>query len=286
MKRHWLGGLLLLVTTAIGAISFLYPFFLPQPEQNIPLSEVRSGETPLMYTLLLMVCLAVLLFDVQGQVADSKTIALLGILVSINSALRFIEVAVPGPGGFSPVFVLIILTGYVFGGRFGFLMGALTLLVSAIVTGGVGPWLPSQMFVAGWAGMSAPACLWLARRFGLEGQRGEVALLAVFGAFWGLLYGAIMNLWSWPFIAGPAEQYWAPGAGWSETVRRYLVYYLVTSLAWDSGRALGNFLLIALVGAPILRSLRRFRQRMTFSYHPLAAPASQPALEKGMQGEP
>ena len=33
-------------------------------------------------------------------------------------------------------------------------MGALTLFTSAIITGGVGPWLPGQMFVAGWVGMS------------------------------------------------------------------------------------------------------------------------------------
>jgi len=281
MKNRLLGFALYLVCTAIGLVSFLYPFFLPQLAQNVALSQVRAGETPLMYTLLLVLCLAVLLFDVQGQVVDSKLVALLGILISINAALRFVEVAVPGPGGFSPIFFLILLTGYVFGGRFGFIMGALTLLVSAIVTGGVGPWLPSQMFVAGWVGMSAPLCLGLARLLRLEGRRGEVLLLAAFGALWGLLYGAIMNLWSWPFIAGPAGQSWAPGAGAAQAGRRYAVYYLLTSFAWDCGCALGNVLLILLAGAPPLRALRRFKQRLSFTYRPLAqapqAPAPQPA---------
>ena len=65
-------------------------------------------------------------------------------LVAVNATLRFLEVALPGPGGFSPIFPLIVLAGYVFGGRFGFLMGALTLLVSAIVTGASGPGCPTR----------------------------------------------------------------------------------------------------------------------------------------------
>lgn len=283
MKNRVSGTLLYLVITLIGLISFLYPFFLPELDQNVALSQVRSSEIPLMYTLLLVICLAVLLFDIQGQMADNKQIALLGILVSINAALRFIEVAVPGPGGFSPVFFLILLTGYVFGGRFGFVMGALTLLVSAIVTGGLGPWLPSQMFTAGWVGMSAPACLGLARLLRLENRKGEVFLLAAFGAFWGLMYGAIMNLWSWPYIAGPADQYWTPGVGAGATLQRYAAFYMVTSLAWDIGRAFGNIFLILLAGAPALRALRRFKFRLGFTYTPLASQASvipvNPALE-------
>ena len=96
-----------------------------------------------------------LVLEAQGRAMNAKLIALLGMLIAVNSALRFAETALPGPGGFTPVFMLIILTGYVFGARVGFLMGALSLLASAFVTGGVGPWLPYQMFTAGWMGMSA-----------------------------------------------------------------------------------------------------------------------------------
>ena len=57
--------------------------------------------------------------------------------------------------------------------------------------------------------------------------------MACFGALWGFLFGALMNLWSWPFIAGPAGQSWAAGIGLAETLRRYAAFYLLTSLAWD-----------------------------------------------------
>lgn len=264
------------ITTALGVFSLLYPLLLPSVIQNTPIGQARAGETPLTLTLLLGLCLLVLLYEVQGQDTDTKLIALLGVLVAINAALRFLEVAIPGPGGFSPIFFLVVLTGYVFGGRFGFLLGVLTLFVSAIITGGVGPWLPGQMFAAGWVGMSAPLCRTLARWFRVGGRKGEIFILAAFGAVWGLVYGLVMNLWSWPFIAGPAGQYWSPGLGWLEILRSYMSYYLVSSLVWDVARSIGNVLLILSFGAPTLRALRRFKRRFSFHWEKARIPLSSP----------
>jgi energy-coupling factor transport system substrate-specific component len=147
-------------------------------------------------------------------------------------------------------------------------LGVLTLLVSAILTGGVGPWLPYQMFAAGWVGLSAPLCRPLAAALGGRGSKGEIAVLAVFGGYWGLLYGAIMNIWFWPYAMGPAQMYWQPGIGPWETLQRYLVFYAITSLAWDLARMAGNMLLIALGAAAVLRVLRRFQARFAFTYAP------------------
>src|SRR5512136_1859611 len=156
MKSRLFSLAIYLTATISGIMVLLYPFFLPAVQQQEGFGAMRTGEMPLMMTFLLGLCLVALLFEAQGPMVNTKLVALLGILVAINSALRFIETAIPGPGGFTPIFFLIILVGYVFGGRVGFLMGALTLLVSALVTGGVGPWLPAQMFTAGWVGMSTP----------------------------------------------------------------------------------------------------------------------------------
>lgn len=260
------------ISTALGVFSLIYPFVLPSVIRSTPIGQARVGDLPLTLTLLLGLCLLVLLYEVQGQDTNTKLIALLGVLVAINAALRFLEVAIPGPGGFSPIFFLIVLTGYVFDGRFGFLLGVLTLFVSAIITGGVGPWLPGQMFAAGWVGMSAPLCRPLVRWFRVTGRKGEAFILATFGALWGLVFGIIMNLWSWPFISGPAGQYWSPDLSWVETLQSYVSYYLVTSLVWDVARASGNVLLILSFGVPTLRALRRFRRRFSFDYHPSRIP--------------
>ena len=279
-----------LTASISGLLVLLYPFFLPAVSQQTGFGTLREGEMPVMMTVLLGLCLLVLLFEAQGPIVNTKLIALLGILVAINSALRFVETAIPGPGGFSPIFFLIILVGYIFGGRVGFLMGALTLLVSALVTGGVGPWLPAQMFTAGWVGLSTPILRLLTRAVTKKTARQteppantEILVLAGFGLLWGFLYGAVMNLWQWPFIAGPQNQSFTAGLGLLATLQRYLAFYLVTSLVWDAVAAVGNVLLLLALGKPALRALRRFRRRFEFSYS-VGEDAKSVIPEKGASG--
>jgi len=171
--------------------------------------------------------------------------------------LRF----VPGPAGFSALFFLPIMAGYVFGAQFGFLAGMTSLLASALLSGSVGPWLPYQMFATGWVGAAAGLLPRTARP-----QRREVWLLAVAGLLLGIIYGVVMNLWFWPFVFRPdqAGRYWQPGVGVGETLRRYAVFYATTSLVWDLWRGIGNAILILLFGGPVLRLLRRYQQRFHF----------------------
>jgi energy-coupling factor transport system substrate-specific component len=162
------------------------------------------------------------------------------------------------------MFFLPILCGYVFGANFGFLLGALSMLVSGIITSGVGPWLPFQMFAAGWMGLVSG---WLPRLPGR--QRLEVLLLTAWGTVSGLLFGLVMNLWFWPYLSGAQTasglaSNWQPGVGLLQTFLRYGLFYLTTSLWWDIGRAAGNLLFLLLLGAPVLRLLRRFQQRFQF----------------------
>ncbi|MEJ7901658.1 MAG: ECF transporter S component, partial [Thermomicrobiales bacterium] len=194
----------------------------------------------------------------EGGVSRSRSVALLGVLVAVDATLRL----VPSILGASTIFLLIILVGVVFGSAFGFQMGVLTLLFSALITGGIGPWLPFQMLGAGWVGLSAG---WLPNRGPMPVR---IAAIALFGALWGFLFGALMNLWFWPFAApgvgADAGLYWSPELGPGETVVRYLRFYAVTSLGFDVARAVGNIVLVFLFGAPILRLLERYRSRFTW----------------------
>ncbi len=270
--RRVIGGLIYGLSGAIGVLSFIYPFFTPTTSVAHH-GFAHSQVAPLVTTALVGLSVVALLVELQGRTLNAKTVTLLGILVAITSVLRFIEVAIPTPGGFSPIFAPIIISGYVFGARFGFLMGTFTLLVSALVTGSVGPWLPYQMFTAGWAGLTA-GWLKISNLQSLISTPGdsrlEIALLSIFAFAWGLLYGAIMNIYFWPFATGPAEQTWTPGIGLGETLAHYATFYVVTSLGWDLVRAGGNVALILLLGAPMVRILDRFRRRFHFEVHSYA----------------
>jgi energy-coupling factor transport system substrate-specific component len=254
MKRG-LTVMIYVLSAVIGVAAFAYPFVLPQTALAY---QAHTADAPLLTTFLIVISLAVLLVEVQGQAVSAKVVAALGVLVAVTAVLRFIEVVFPIVGGFSPIFAPIILAGYVFGARFGFLMGTLSLLASALVTGGVGPWLPYQMFAAGWVGMSAG---WLPHP---RSQRLQISLLAGWGLLWGLLFGVIINLYFWPFVVDSSATSWQPGGTVWEGIGRYAAFYAATSLVWDLGRAMGNVLLILALGMPTVRALARFRDRFQF----------------------
>ena len=237
------GGATLALICLLGAAAFLYPFFLSGPELA-GADAARGADAPLIFAALGPALLALLLAELGAGQLNARTVAVLGVLTALNAALRLPA----GPGDAPTFFFLVILAGYVYGGRFGFLLGALSLFVSALLTGGVGPWMPFQMFVMGWMGLASGGLGRLARARA-PGSRRELALLAAWG-----------YLWSWPFAPGDAL-HWQPGLGLPETLRRYWAFYALTSLAWDSLRALGNLALILALGRLVLKELRRFQAR-------------------------
>src|SRR5947207_10142250 len=189
-----LSGVILALTTLLGVWAFVYPFFVPPSATGEAGSH--AADAPLVLLLVVGLCLLAIVADLETRTIDSKTVALLGVLIATNSLLRPFQ----GPGGFSAFLVLPVLCGYVFGGLFGFLLGALSVAVSAIFTGGVGPWMPFQMLAVGWVGLLSAG---LPRNVLSSAAHGKAEkwLLAAWGAVIGLLFGAVLNLWFWPYIA-------------------------------------------------------------------------------------
>jgi energy-coupling factor transport system substrate-specific component len=181
---------------------------------------------------------------------------MLGVLSAIGAALRPLGA---GTAGIELVFFLLVLGGRVFGPGFGFALGCTTLFASALITGGVGPWMPYQMFGCAFVGLVAgllpPA----------SGRR-EVLMLAAYGALAGYLFGFMLNLSFWPFTVDPHSTLaYLPGASLAVNVHRYLIFDATTSLGWDTGRAVTNFVCILVVGPAVLATLRRAARRAAFS---------------------
>jgi len=244
-------GVLLVVASLLGLVAFTWPLFVdPVGEENL----AHSGDAPWIFLALLPLLFAVVVAELSEGSLDAKAVALLGVLAACGAALRLPG----GVTGFEPMFFVFIPAGRVFGRGFGFVLGALTMFASALLTGGVGPWLPFQMFGAAWVGFLA-GCLPAAR------GRGEVVMLAVYGFVAGLAYGLLLNMWFWPYGASAgSELSFLPGAGLTENLRRFWGFHLATSLGWDLPRAAMNAVLVLVLGAPVLAALRRIARKAAF----------------------
>jgi energy-coupling factor transport system substrate-specific component len=243
---------------------FAWPFLVPGGAPDAPALALS-----------LAAVLGLLLIELGARRLDARRLALLAVLAAIDSGLRL--AVVTGIGGFSPIFFLVLCAGFVFGPSYGFLVGADSILVSALGEGGIGPWLPYQIFATGWVGVWA-GWAGLARRWRLAGESGRRAeapggaaspgaalLLAVIGLFSGWAFGALMDVQTWVAgYGGNPTLGWSPGLPLSTALLHFARFYLATSLAYDSFRAVGNLLMVLLLGPPVLAALSRLRSRLSF----------------------
>jgi energy-coupling factor transport system substrate-specific component len=233
----------------LGFVAFSWPFVVAP-------GTFSSTETPpLMFGALLALVLMVVFAEVADGGIDAKALAMLGVLAAVNAALRPLGA---GTAGVETVFFVLVLAGRVYGAGFGFALGCSSLFASALLTAGVGPWLPYQMFGCAWVGMFAGL---------LPPLRGkaEVAMLAVYGAVSGYFFGFMVNLSFWPFSLDPSSSIaYRPGLSFLEQWHRYLLFDASTSLGWDTGRAVTNVLAIVIAGPAALAAFRRAARRANF----------------------
>jgi energy-coupling factor transport system substrate-specific component len=234
----------------LGFVAFLWPFVLPPGRLG------ASYTPPLMFGALLLLVLAVVFAEIADGGIDAKALAMLGVLSAISAALRPLGA---GTAGLETVFFILVLAGRVFGPGFGFALGCTSLFTSALLTGGMGPWLPYQMFCCAWVGLFA-GLLPPAR------GRAEILLLAAYGGLAGYFFGFMLNLSFWPFAVDPNSSIaYHPGLSFTAQWHRYLLFDATTSLGWDTGRAITNTICILLAGPAILTVLRRAARRATFT---------------------
>lgn len=251
----------ILATSLVGVVAFGWPL-IATPEST---AIAHASDAPWIFAIVIPLLLAVVLAQFTDRGMDAKAIALLGVLSAVVSALRPLG---GGTAGLEPIWVILVLGGRALGPGFGFALGAVSLFSSALLTGGVGPWLPFQMLGAAWVGLGA----------GLLPQvrgKAELGLLALYGAVASFAYGLLLNLWFWPFTAGlPAAIAFVPGAPIGENLFAWLRFTVLTSLGYDIPRAILTVTLILIAGPVVLTALRRVSRKAAFDAAPVFEPAS------------
>jgi energy-coupling factor transport system substrate-specific component len=218
----------LLVIIGLGTAAFTAPVLSPSPLdilQNWGLTSV----------ILVALTIGAFFFEFEGSAIGSKEIAIVGILSTVSAVIRIPFAAIPSV---QPCTYLIICSGYVYGPLAGFMVGAMTALVSNLFLG-QGPWTIYQMFAWGMAGVSAS---YLKRL-----NPGRRQLMA-FGVLWGYLFGVVVNIWFWTSFIYPL------------TPRTFIVSQL-NSLWFDTAHAVANAIFLGLLGKKTIAILERFHKK-------------------------
>jgi energy-coupling factor transport system substrate-specific component len=250
--------LVLVATSVVGAGIFVWPFLGGGPAGTLPATALGLGTAA-----------ALTAAEVVARHLDARRLALLAGLAALDAGAR--AALVTGIGGFSPIFLLVLCGGYVFGASYGFILGALSLLVSALVTGGLGPWIPYQLFAVGWVG--AVAGLVGRGRRGRPAWR-DVVVLGVTGVVTGYAFGAAMDVWDWTYFQVSAGLGYHPGMPLGLALSHFGRFYIATSIVYDTFRAVGNAVMVAALGLPVLTALARLRARFDVEVVPVAEPAA------------
>ena len=254
---------------AVASIAGLMMFVWPLLVQVDPQGRQHGADAPFVFVGILPVVIVVVLAEITEGGMDAKALAMLGVLSAVNAALRPLGA---GTAGIEVVFFVLVLAGRVFGPGFGFALGCTSLFASALLTAGVGPWLPFQMLCSAWIGMGAGL---LPSR--VRGRR-EIAMLAAYGVVVAYLFGFLMNLWFWPFVTNAEVPYhdgaisYVAGDAVLANLHRFVVFTVLTStLGWDTGRAITNAVAIVVVGPALLATFRRASRKASYGIRPTFA---------------
>jgi energy-coupling factor transport system substrate-specific component len=204
-------------------------------------SAVASGDSSaiaLLTTVLALLLVGVFAVLFETSRLRAREIAIIALLGTVSALLRVPFAAIPS---LQPSTYLVICSGFVFGPVAGFMVGALTAVVSNFFLGH-GPWTLFQVVAWGLAGATAP----LLRRFGTR-----TSILIAFGVLWGILFGIITNLWTWVAFVYPL------------TLRSFAVTW-ANSIWFDALHALGNAFFLAALGVRTVRILERYHQRFNW----------------------
>lgn len=206
--------------------------------------------------ILLLSLFSLFFYYFEKSKMDEKIIAIIATLGALAAVGRILFAAIPNV---KPTTFLVMISGYVFGMRAGFLVGVLAAFFSNFYLG-QGPWTLWQMLAWGLSGVFAG----LLRRI-MDRKESEKPLLAsrkkrwIFIAsctVWGYLFGWIMNLWY--FLAYGSYLTWGG----------FLAVY-AAGFSFDTAHALGNLLFASLFTTVTVKTLHRYHRKLLVSQWPL-----------------
>lgn len=165
-----------------------------------------------------------------------QTLTIIASLTAISIISRIIFAPLQS---FKPVTAIIIIAAIYFGGEAGFMVGAMTALISNFYFS-QGPWTPFQMLAWGLIGLFAGI-------FSNTLKKNK-AWLIIYGAFAGILYSMLMDIYSVLWFDGGFN------------LSRYIVT-AASSLRFTVIYAVSNIIFLFILAKPIGKKLERIKNK-------------------------
>ncbi|HRT81571.1 MAG TPA: ECF transporter S component [Oscillospiraceae bacterium] len=172
----------------------------------------------------------------EKQADNAKKMIIIALMTALSVAGRFVFAPIPF---FKPVTAIIVITAIYLGAEAGFLVGALTAVISNFYFG-QGPWTPLQMLVWGLLGFVAG----LISKPLLKSR----LLLWLYGVLAGIAFSMLMDIWTvlWMDKGFNFTRYWAA---------------LLAAAPVTAVYAVSNVIFLALLTKPIGSKLSRVKEK-------------------------
>lgn len=233
--------LFLMLIVLLGVTCYTAPFAFPGTFLD-PNSGTESwGIVSLIF---LVLTVGAVFCEFEDRASNAKQIALIAMLGTVSALSRIPFAALMN---FQPCTFFIICSGYVFGPMSGFMVGAVTPVISNIFLG-QGPWTAYQIFTWGLIGLLAG----IIGRFTISQPGLRKTVLIAYGTLSGIMYAMIINIWFWAMYLYPHTLNTYKGA-------------LYTAAFWTVSHSVANVVFIWLFGNRVIQLLERFKRRFFWS---------------------
>lgn len=173
----------------------------------------------------------------EGRKPQVRELVVLATMVALATAGRAAFFMIPS---FKPIIAIVIISAIAFGGEAGFLVGAMTMVVSNFLFG-QGPWTPWQMFAMGFIGFLSG----ILYRIGLLPTK-RLSLC---------IYGFLVTVFIYGGIMNPAALFMSV---YDFTWEGLLAIY-ISGIPVDLVHASSTFIFLWIGAKPLLEKLQRIK---------------------------
>ncbi len=184
-----------------------------------------------------VMCCVPFFLSFEKRAPSARELVLAAVMTAFSAAGRFIFAPIPF---FKPVTAIVVLAAMHLGPQTGFMVGALSAVVSNIYFG-QGAWTPFQMFCWGFIGFLAGV---LNRKGVLE----RAVPLAAYGVFSGAAYSVVMDIWTVLAADGTFS-----GTRWTAA--------MISALPVTAVYCVSNVIFLLVLRKPVGKRLERIKKK-------------------------